>query len=86
MPTPAYIKSLGSPAGSALSITSGYLGAALSSSTSWLYIGASGDLNVDLVGTANITFAGLAAGTLLPICVTQVNTWSGTDGAVIALW
>ena len=86
MPAPAYMKNLNNPAGNALSITSGYLGVALSESTSWLYIGGDGDLNVDLTGTASVALTGLKAGTLLPICVTQVNTWSGTDGAVVALW
>lgn len=51
-----------------------------------LYVGGAGDVVVYMVGsTTAITFAGVAAGTILPIRVDQVRA-ATTATSIVALW
>ena len=51
-----------------------------------LYVGGAGDVVVYMVGsTTEITFAGVAAGTILPIRVDQVRAATTATG-IVALW
>lgn len=51
-----------------------------------LYVGGAGDVVVYMVGsTTAITFAGVAAGTILPIRVDQVRA-ATTATDIVALW
>lgn len=52
-----------------------------------LYIGGAGDVSVDTVsGQESVVFAGLAAGTILPVRVKRVNSTSTTATSIVALW
>lgn len=52
-----------------------------------LYIGGAGDVVVDMVGSGStITFAGLAAGTILPVRAARVRSTSTTATNIVALW
>jgi hypothetical protein len=46
-----------------------------------LYVGGSGDVAVLMLGGQTVTFVGVAAGTILPICVTRVLA-TGTDAGL----
>lgn len=55
--------------------------------TRYLYVGAAGSVTVIMAGDATqtpVTFAGIPAGTLLPIAVTAVTVAAG--GSVLALF
>lgn len=69
-----------SPASNALAVTAS--ATALAQTTRALYIGADGSITVTMAGGGSVTFAGLTAGTLLPVRVTHVTAGTG----VIALW
>lgn len=69
-----------SPASNALAITAS--ATALAKTPRALYIGADGDITVTMAGGGSVTFAGLAAGTVLPVRVTHVTAGTG----VVALW
>lgn len=49
-----------------------------------VYVGTGGDLVVDMVSGAQVTFAAVPAGTLLPIQVSKVRT-AGTTAAQLLL-
>jgi len=51
-----------------------------------LFIGQAGDVSVVMLGGQTITFAGLAAGTLLPVRVSRVKATGTTAGSIVALW
>lgn len=52
-----------------------------------LYIGGAGDVKVDMVGTGTaVIFAGLAAGTMLPIRVTRVYDADTNATSIVALY
>ncbi len=52
-----------------------------------LYIGSAGDVKVDMVGTGTaVTFAGLAAGTILPVRASRVYSTDTTASSIVALW
>ena len=56
--------------------------------TNWtraLLVTVTGNLVVDLVGSGQITFTGLAANTILPFRVKRVKA-TGTTATVVALW
>ena len=59
----------------------------LSYTTRALYIGGAGDVKVDMAGTGTaVTFAGVPAGTLLPIRVTRVYSTDTTATDIVAVW
>lgn len=49
-----------------------------------LYVGADGSVEVTMAGGGDVTFAGVVAGTVLPVRVTHVLTAAG--GSVVALY
>jgi hypothetical protein len=52
-----------------------------------LYIGGAGDVKVDMAGAGTaVVFAGLAAGTILPIRVDRVYSTDTTATSVVALY
>lgn len=51
-----------------------------------LYIGGSGDVNVDTIDGTTITFVGLYAGTILPVKVKRVRATSTTATNIVALY
>ncbi|GIT93273.1 hypothetical protein JANAI61_37310 [Jannaschia sp. AI_61] len=60
-------------------------GADLSHATRALYVGQGGDLRVDMVGGATVTFVGLTAG-WHPIRVTRVHATSTTADHIVGGW
>jgi len=54
--------------------------------TKALYIGASGDVTVNMLDTGTITYTGLKAGTTYPLRVTRVLATGTTATAIVALW
>lgn len=65
-----------------------YSDSAVIENTRALFIGAAGNVKVTMVEGGDVTFQGLAAGTILPVQVIKV--WSAgttvTAGAVLALY
>ena len=57
----------------------------LAETTRALYIGQGGDVAVNFASGASVTFAGLAAGTILPIRATGVLSTGTTASNLIAL-
>ena len=51
-----------------------------------LYVGGAGDVNVTLESGSTVIFAGVNAGSFLPICATQVLTASTTASNMLALY
>lgn len=51
-----------------------------------LYVGAAGNLVVEMVGGHELTFVGVPAGTLLPIRVNRVLSTGTTAASIVALW
>lgn len=51
-----------------------------------IYVGGAGSLRVEMMGGETITFAGLPAGTMLPIRVQKVFATGTTTTALVALW
>ena len=54
--------------------------------TRGLYIGGAGDVKVDMTLGNTVTFAGLLAGTILPIQVTRVYSTDTTATDIVALY
>jgi hypothetical protein len=55
--------------------------------TRGLYVGGAGDVAVRMfLGQANVTFVGVPAGTLLPICVDRVLSTGTTATSVVRLY
>lgn len=54
----------------------------LTTPTRGIYVGVSGDLKVDLVGSGTVTFVGLAAGIIHPIAAKRIYA-TGTDSTDI---
>ena len=55
--------------------------------TRGLYIGGNGDVAVVMAGGGSaVTFAGVAAGTILPIRVDRVNSTNTTATSIVALY
>lgn len=50
-----------------------------------IYVGGAGNLAVTMVGGGNVTFVGVAAGTILPIRVSRVLSTSTTATSIVAL-
>lgn len=51
-----------------------------------LYIGGGGTVVLDTANTSSLTFAGLQAGTILPLNVKRVRSSSTTATSIIALY
>lgn len=51
----------------------------------WVYVGAAGDVRVLTANGDDLTFAGVPAGTILPVSVVQVFSTSTTAGSFIGL-
>lgn len=59
----------------------------LTTATRALYIGGAGNISVETVGgQSSVVFVGLAAGTVLPLRVTRVNSTSTTATSIVALY
>lgn len=54
--------------------------------TRGIWVGGAGDLAVTMVGGGNVTFVGVPAGTLLPICVTHVRSTGTTATSITRIW
>jgi hypothetical protein len=73
------------PAGNALAITPA--DSDLSIISRAIYVGTAGNLTVKMAGSENtVTFAGVSAGSLLPIRVTQVLATNTTATNIVALY
>lgn len=51
-----------------------------------LYVGGSGDLNVDMPDGSTVLFTGVVGGTIMPIRVKRVRSTSTTATAIVALY
>jgi len=51
-----------------------------------LYVGQAGDVAVVMAGGETVTFEAVAAGSLLPIRVSRVNSTATSGAGIIALW
>jgi len=51
-----------------------------------LYIGGAGNVSVVMAGGATVTFAGVSAGTILPIRVDRVRSTDTTATSIVALY
>lgn len=51
-----------------------------------LYVGQGGDLAVTMADGQAAVFAGLSAGSLLPVRAARVRATGTTAGAIVALW
>lgn len=54
--------------------------------TRGIWVGGAGNLNVDLWGGETVLFSGIAAGTLLPLCVTRVRSTSTTATLLVGIY
>lgn len=54
--------------------------------TRGLYVGATGTVKVIMQDSGTVTFAGVPAGTLLPIRATRVYSTGTTASTILALW
>lgn len=61
-------------------------GTDLSCVTRAIYVGGGGSLRVRMLGGAEVTFAAVPAGALLPLRVRRVLATGTTATAIIALW
>jgi hypothetical protein len=57
----------------------------LSFSTRGIYVGVSGDLKVDLIGSGTVTFVGLAAGVIHPLRVKKVYATGTTATSIVGV-
>lgn len=80
-----YSDSLTSPIRSAQSVTPDDA-ADLSVLPRALYVGAAGDLHLTMAGGQDVTFAGVPAGTLLPVRAARVWATGTAVSAILAMW
>ena len=59
----------------------------LNPATTGIYVGGAGNLTVTMLnGGPNVTFVGIAPGTVLPIRVTRVLVTDTTATSIVGLW
>lgn len=58
----------------------------LTNVTRGIYVGASGDLKVDLMNGDAVTFVGLAAGVIHPMCVKRVYATGTTATGIVGVY
>jgi hypothetical protein len=58
----------------------------LSHVTRAIYVGGAGDLPAELVSGAQVQFASVPAGAMLPMRVTKILATGTTAGQIVALW
>jgi len=80
----SHASSLDSPAHNGFAVTPDD-GAGLAETTRALYVGVGGDLTLVLAGGGQITFANVAAGTLLPLRASMVLATGTTAAAIVGL-
>ncbi len=51
-----------------------------------VYVGSPGSLRVTMVNDQVVNFAGLVAGSLLPICVQRVHATGTTAANIVVVW
>ena len=51
-----------------------------------IYVGATGSVAVSMLNGQSVTFAGVPAGTILPIQVSQIFATGTTATSLVALW
>ena len=61
-------------------------GSDLTDTTRALYVGAAGDVKVDMYGSGTVTFVGVTAGSVLPVRVDRVYSTGTTATSIVALW
>lgn len=61
-------------------------GTDLATPTRGIYVGASGDLKVDMRGVGTVTFVGLAAGMIHPICARRVYATGTTATGILGVY
>lgn len=76
--------SLSGPALTAFAVTPDD-GTDLTEASRAVYIGTAGNLSVKMLSGEVVTFAGLAAGTLLPVRVSRIRATGTSAGNIIAL-
>lgn len=70
------------PAKDAAAITPG--AGALGYTTRALFVGGAGNITVTMAGGQSVTFTGVPAGAILPICVTHVTAATATN--IVGMW
>lgn len=61
-------------------------GTALSDVSRALYVGGTGTLTAVMQDGSTVEFQGIPAGTILPICVSEVNSSGTTATLIVAMW
>lgn len=61
-------------------------GTDLATAARGLWVGGAGNIALTMVGGQDVTFTGVPAGTILPICVSRVKSTSTTATTILALW
>ena len=51
-----------------------------------IYVGAEGDLSVEMLNGQHVVFSGVPSGSILPIRVKRVRATGTTAGMILALW
>ena len=77
--------SLDSPARAAADVTPNDF-ADLATTSRAIYVGTGGNLAVEMADGSAVTFAGVVAGSVLPLRVAKVRSTGTTAGGLIALW
>jgi len=76
---------LGDPANDAAAVTPSAT-ATLAQTTRFLYVGASGSLNVVTAAGTTVAFAAVPAGTTIPVRVNKVLATGTSASGIVALW
>ena len=54
--------------------------------TKGIWVGGAGNMSVEMHNGGTVTFAGIVAGSLLPLAVTRVNSTGTTATSIVALF